>query len=112
MPAVTQARVDKALHLGEVLLKTIESGSRQHSVAPAVWHLLRTVLNVALDYDSHILAWQPLWTACGDVDECVLRVASALLRVEPTGLPVGAIAQLRLHWNMGGFSLPSAQGKL
>ena len=112
LPAVTQARVDRALHLGEVLLKTIESGSRQHSVAPAVWHLLRTVLNIALDYDSHILAWQPLWTACGDVDECVLRVVSALLRVQPSELPVSAIAQLRLHWNLGGFSSPSAQGKL
>ena len=112
LPAVVQKRLDKALGLADCLERMLVQGSYTQPVPQAAWHIARTVLNVALDFDSHCIIAQSLWAAAGKFDERVLEVVGRMLRVSEGQLPVYAAAQLRLGWKLGGWSLPSLQGKL
>ena len=52
------------------------------------------------------------WSAGGELDERVAEVVCNLLRVARVDLPVYAVAQLRIGWQLGGFSLPALHSKL
>ena len=112
LPAVVQKRLDKAMGLADCLERMLEQSSYTQPVPQAAWHIARTVLNVALDFDSHCIVAQSLWAAAGKFDERVLEVVGRMLRVSEGNMPVYAAAQLRLCWKLGGWSLPSLQGKL
>ena len=65
LPKVSQARLEKATAFGNVLLRVLEHDNTDFAAGPAVWHLLRTSLACALDFDTHIIPTAAFATACG-----------------------------------------------
>ena len=104
MPAHTQQRLDKALHLALRLCQMVQAappaGAQQ-----AAFTLARCVVAHSLDYDAGVLSCSTLLHHARAVDEAVMRVVAATLDMPADQLAGGTRGQLCLPARCAGMQL-------